>query len=514
MGSMPDRFESIKKDALARSVENAPEAKEKMLVLDRRRFDAGARLDLVDRHLELDRPSHVVFVDPMPMMNYAHPCHYLVYDADSGAFLRRVEASFPHFLQEGGEDLDRFHLGTTFRRFERIRRLRVPLEPARLSAYRELSTLPLLFGRGRRYAIFYSGHSNCRHVNDMEFLYRTLLDVYGFDPADILVCNRDGTRSWSPAGTWEPAVTSNYPVDGTPFRMPVNHTGNRAGFQAALADIGSRIGPRDSLFIHTNNHGGWDGAKNESFMSGWNGGYYASDFADDLATLPSYSTLLAVMEPCHAGGFNDPIMTHSTASRTVVQSAVPASGSSAGGWFFDPWAEMWISAMAGVRGDGSPLVVSPDDDLNSRISAWEAYDYAIGIDAPVMSESSAGVSHHVYLSSSGIKPLKEFKEVKEVKEFKEFKEVEPKRLLDPKRLMEPKRLMDPKHVMDPKRLMEPKDLDKPADGIDDTRVEIERPDVEERLRRIEESLERLEPFIGGDRRPDLTPRRRGPTGGG
>ncbi|HRI09880.1 MAG TPA: hypothetical protein PKW35_18785 [Nannocystaceae bacterium] len=502
---MPDRFDVIKKDALARSVENAPEAREKLMVLDRRRFAAGATLDLLDRKLELEQPSHVVFVDPTPMMNYSHPCHYLVYNADNGGFIRRVEANFPHYLQEGPEHLERFYVGPSFRRFERVRRLRVPLEPAKLSAYRELSPLPVVFGRGRRFAIFYSGASNCRHVNDMEFLYRTLVDVYGFDPANVIVCNRDGTRSWAPAGSWEPAVTANYPVDGTPFRMPVNHTGNRAGFQAAIADVASRIAPGDSLFIHTNNHGGWDGGRNEAFMSGWGGSYYAGDFADDLATLPRFSTLLAVMEPCHAGGFNDPIMTHSPATRTVVQAAVPWDKSSAGGWFFDPWAEMWISAMAGVRGDGSALAVSPDDNLNSRISAWEAYDYAIGIDDPVMSESSVGVSQSVYLSASTLKPLKEIKELKEVKEVKE---IEPKRVLDPKALREPKALQDPK------RVMEPKEFDKPQDGIDDPRVEVARPELEERLRRVEDSLSRLEPFIGGARRPDLNPRGTGGGGSG
>ena len=65
---MPEFFDVIKRDALARSVENAPEALEKMMVLDRRRFTAGVSLDLLDRKLVLDQTSHVVFVDPTPMI--------------------------------------------------------------------------------------------------------------------------------------------------------------------------------------------------------------------------------------------------------------------------------------------------------------------------------------------------------------------------------------------------------------------------------------------------------------
>ena len=87
------------------------------------------------------------------------------------------------------------------------------------------------------------------------------------------------------------------------------------------------------------------------------------------------------------------------ADRMVLQAAVPWNKSSAGGWFFDPWAEMWIAAMSGVRGSGSALATSPDDDQNERVSSFESYDFALGIDDPVMGESSAGISKQVYLAT-------------------------------------------------------------------------------------------------------------------
>ena len=41
--------------------------------------------------------------------------------------------------------------------------------------------------------ILYSGMSNMRHLNDLEFCYRMLIDRYAFDPKNIYVLNYDGT---------------------------------------------------------------------------------------------------------------------------------------------------------------------------------------------------------------------------------------------------------------------------------------------------------------------------------
>ena len=460
--------------------------------------------------IEFERPTYVVFVDEAPGMNWSHTCHYLLYDADKGEFLKRIDAEFPYFMEKNPKTLELFQTCRTVEGYKRKKQIKVPLEPAKLSTWRKFGKLPFHFSKkGRRYAIFYSGHSNCRHVNDMEFLYRTLIDVYGYDPNDIYVLNYDGTLNWNPE-SWEPSAPCNYPVDGTPFRMSVNGQGNRTGFQNVINDLADRIGPHDCLLIHTNNHGGWDSTQNEGLMSGWGGGYYANDFASDLALLPKFNTLLAMMEPCHSGAFNNPILLSSPADRTVVQAACPWNEGSAGGWPFDPWAEMWISSMAGVRGDGSALSVSADDNLDTLISAFEAFDYAIAIDNPVMNESSTNLSKNVFLSKCDV-TIKFLKELKEPKEFKEFKEIK-------EYAKEFKEIKE--HI---KEIPEAKDFTIEHKGIKeniehggekymevpefhttpDIGHEIGSLEIETRIERLEALIDKLTPFIESKLRPDL-----------
>jgi hypothetical protein len=511
---MSEVIERIKADAQSRLVENRAEERENLMYFDHRVFEAGESLDLGVDKLEFERPTHIVFVDEAPGMNWAHPCHYLLYQADSGEFMERVDAKFPYYLSEGRpRTLEMFQSSRTIEEYQRKKEMRVALEPGKLSAWLEFEELPLAYlGKGDRYAVFYSGGSNCRHVNDMEFLYRTLIDVYGYDPGNIYVANYDGTLNWNPE-SWEPSAPCNYPVDGTPFRMPVHEQGNRAGFQNIMSTLAGRMGGNDCLLVHTNNHGGWDGSRSEGFMSAWGGWYYATDFAADLATLPNFRTLLVVMEPCHAGAFNSPIMLSSKASRTVVQAAVPWDEGSAGGWYFDPWAEMWISAMAGVRGDGSALVTSPDDNLDNLISAYEAFDYAIAIDNPVMDESSVDLSKDVFLHRCGIemkllkedtdvvKPLSEVVEVKELRELIDVKRY--KEEADVKPLKEEIKLPG-EGVKPPKELAEEGGLPGALKAEAETGV---MPAAEERLEgrlsRLEELMNKLEPFIDSQLRPDV-----------
>jgi hypothetical protein len=185
------------------------------------------------------------------------------------------------------------------------------------------------------------------------------------------------------------------------------------------------------------------------------------------------------MEQCASGSFASPVLNNSTATDTVFQSAVPGNISSWGGWPFDYWAELWISAMAGVHGDGSTLAVSPDDDLNSLISAAEAYDYALSADSPVMSESSPGLAANVYLCRCRTTA----KRPKEWKTVLEHKELEPKLALEPKTALE-----GPLHEV-------------PFEEFREVYSE-----VDERMGRLEEAVGKLKPFVESEQRPDAKPK--------
>ena len=105
--------------------------------------------------------------------------------------------------------------------------------------------------KGERYAILFSGMSNNRHLNDLEYLYRVLIDTYGFKAANITVLNYDGSVNYS----GDPKPVGKWPGDNTKYRIKVNGKGGKTELLAALEAVGKQIKADDLLFIHTNNHG-------------------------------------------------------------------------------------------------------------------------------------------------------------------------------------------------------------------------------------------------------------------
>jgi len=161
-----------------------------------------------------------------------------------------------------------------------------------------------------------------------------------------------------------------------------------------LQALKGKLRSDDSLFIHTNNHG--DNSNNQSFLCAYPnwGQYWASDFCNDLGSLPAYQSLLVMMEQCNSGGFNSPVLASSTAKNTSIASAAIASQSSYaspdGNW--DSFARDWIAAQAGHDPYGASLASNPDTDGDGVIEAEEAFSYALSVqnpsDSPNYNESS------------------------------------------------------------------------------------------------------------------------------
>jgi hypothetical protein len=331
--------------------------------------------------VKIDRPSYLIFADDDPHANFTHACRYLLYDAKTGEFEHEVPAQLPPVTAKDVLQLVPFHEPKPFLKDTIYYRHWPPI-----------LRCPII-SRRRRYAILWSGMSNKRHLNDMEFLYRTLIDRYGFASGDIYAMSYDGTLNT------QDGVQSHWPGDGTSYRINVTGQGTRTDFEAAVDDLKKRIKQNDLLLVHINNHGGWDETPGSAYFftyPGW-GSYYASDFAAKLGQLPKYYRLMAMLEPCHAGGFNAPIIAQSTAGATSVASAAlePYNSyvSADGNW--DPFARDWVAAMAGHDAFGGALAFNPDSNSDGRISAHEAYDYANAIklaaDTPNYSESSVAV---------------------------------------------------------------------------------------------------------------------------
>lgn len=253
------------------------------LYLDRRVREAGEQLGPEFAGLRAERQSVLVFADDEPTANFGHDCRYLLFDPESGELHAELPARFPPWSSRIPGTLEAFYQ---------------PVRPVPADLLYRVTPewrCPAPGPRGRRYAIFYAGMPNTRHLNEMEFGYRTLVHRYGFAPADITVLSFDGTTN-----TQEGANTI-WPGDETPYQIVVNGPGDKAAFEAAVDALKPRLREDDLLFIHTNNHGDNLGAG--SFLAtypNW-ASYFADDFAAKLGELPRYRSLVLMMEQSNSG---------------------------------------------------------------------------------------------------------------------------------------------------------------------------------------------------------------------
>jgi hypothetical protein len=341
-------------------------------------FTKRSLLPVPRKKVVAERPTVMVFADDAPLYNWAHPCRYLLHDAETGELYQEVAAQFPPYLidKDTPKSFVAFHVPVTFGTPVMYR-----LKPELIWHW---------WGAGQRYAILFSGMSNNRHTNDLEFAYRTLINVYGFSPANIIVLNYNGTLNYS--GSPQPATS--WPGDGSAYTMPVHGQGSKAKLLAALDSMKSKLKADDLLFIHTNNHGGHNGIESDlCCYPNWDS-LGVKEFTDKLAELPRYRCLMVMMEQCHSGGFNSSVISKSTADNTSIASACIEANNSIGGADFDPFARDWISAMMGNDPYGHALHHNPDASGNGRVSAKEAFDYADAIhhsyDTPIFNYKNGG----------------------------------------------------------------------------------------------------------------------------
>lgn len=390
---------------------------------------AGEKLKAASLVVSIERKTAFVFVDLAPTCNWAHPCEYHLYDATNGTLYKKVHASLPPSnILHDKKIMTSFHMPVKMIATQKRHASWKSISPITNT----MSTAP-----GERYAILFAGLAQNRHTNDLEFLYRTLIDDYGYNPANIHVCNHDGTLNYflnnattsqittTPIGTNLGNWPDNNEPYNTPYRMVVNHPGTRAGFQAALNAISNQIQPEDFLFIHTNNHGGGpcDGVNDYCMFEydanvSWNP-YYVNDFITDLGTLPQFEVLLVMMEQCRSGGFINPVINNSPAKWTHITTAVTENDYSLGGDLFDTFAEDWIAGIHGQYPNGNGLNQIVDTNSDGRISATEAFHYADAVhtyngfverfcpppngtplrdgDTPTSSDSPSGYGAYIFL---------------------------------------------------------------------------------------------------------------------
>ncbi len=361
----------------------------KNIYLNRKIMPISSVLNMgAEKKIILPKKSAIAFIDLAPDYNWGHPCQHVLFDADTGEQYDSIESNFPPIEYY------------THRKDFEIIQEEVKLEDRKIKPGKiPRFTNTLTNSRGNRYAILFSGLSDNRHVNDLEFIYRVLINVYGFKPSNIQVLNNNGTLNYSDA----PSPIGNWPGDNTPYQMTINGPGSRDELLNAITSLQNKLKEGDQLFIHTNNHGGHDGS--QSFLCCWLDQSWealtASDFGEELAKLPTFDSLMVMMEQCHSGGFMDTVINKSTAKWTHFSAACEEDKSSKGGTNFDPFAYDWIAAVNGQYANGNSLRSIADTHADGRISATEAHNYATAHkhpkDSPVKSEKPHSIGNYMFL---------------------------------------------------------------------------------------------------------------------
>jgi len=225
-----------------------------------------------------------------------------------------------------------------------------------------------------------------RHINGLEFCYRTLVERLGFATEDVHVLSYDGSLRSSREPD-EGAASGRWPGDNTPYRLKITGEGSRAGFRAALAVIARKLGPDDQLFINTTGTGGnhGNGCGPDLIVYPHARRYRRAEFCADIAALPAHRSLVVLMAQCFSGGFNQPVLTASRAQSTFIASAAAETAPSFAlpddlSW--DSFQRNFIAALGGYDVDG--VAHSRTGGRGARpFTVGEAFEYAMR--APVRS---------------------------------------------------------------------------------------------------------------------------------
>ena len=314
--------------------------------------------------LRAKRQCLVVFVDENPSANFGHECRYRLYDARSHRWLYDERARFPPYRR-----------GRKAGTFVRIHdRRAIVMAASGPSAARE------------RYAILFSGSSERRHLNQLEYAYRMLTGRYGFKEQNVLVLYFDGTINFvepEPATNWPQEIFgSSQPPNPYQVSSKIFGKGDRACFKKACTRIATTLRSQDLVFIQTSGHGDADINQQPArpYLLQHDGlPYYADELCQELALLGRHDSLLILMEQCCSAGFIQPLVsaqpTLMVNRLSVACASKDVSHPTANG-VFNIFGVGWIASHLDTDPNGDPTPPSVDQDMSTFIEAKEAYDYA------------------------------------------------------------------------------------------------------------------------------------------
>ncbi len=223
-----------------------------------------------------------------------------------------------------------------------------------------------------------SGNNHIRYYGDIQFIYLTLTQDYGYTNDDIIICFADGLN---PAPDQSGGVNSNPDLDGD-GTADFDYDATHGSVTNALVELASLAGPEDHVLIFTTDHGGTNGGWN-SYLNLWNSEVLNDDEFDTFIDEINSASLHVVMEQCYSGAFEDEVIpTTGGQPRTFASAARYDHYSYAGATYpdYDEWAYYWTAAFHGALPGGGALPGNPDYNSDGYVSYPEAWDFAFEFD--------------------------------------------------------------------------------------------------------------------------------------
>jgi hypothetical protein len=234
-----------------------------------------------------------------------------------------------------------------------------------------------------------SGNNHIRYYGDVQFLYLTLTQDYGYTNDDIIICFADGLN---PAPDQSGGLNSNPDLDGDGDN-DFDYDATLGSVTTAMAQMATLAGPADHVLYFTTDHGGagktgMDVAP-EVILNLWNTQTLNDDVFDTFIDTFDCASLHVVMEQCYSGGFLVETVPAAGQEPRTFSSAANASESSwAGATYpqYDEWSYWWTGAMhgsvpAGGSYPGGALPGDPDGNSDGYVDYKEAWDAAYAWDS-------------------------------------------------------------------------------------------------------------------------------------
>lgn len=286
--------------------------------------------------------SKVLFEDKLPGANWEHPAAFRVV-ARNGKVLQEVAVNRPPRNLEAAPVIE-----------GRNPNIETPKFALNTFGGKYKVTNP-----SKYHAILINGHADQRHWNDHSFLYRTLVNIYGYSRENIIVVD----------GVYKDRLPD-LDGDGT---NDIGYSSTLQGIRDAMEALAAKVKTGDQVILSVNDHGGKIG--NESTIIAYDGEMKVSEFKPLFDAIKA-DRVVSLHEQCHSGGFVRPSTGRNRVAMAAARDDEYSWASSDLMW--DEWIYWTIVAFARQTYDGKAVDV--DTNRDDRISVTEAFAYSVAKD--------------------------------------------------------------------------------------------------------------------------------------